>query len=859
VINKISISDTDRDILNSLNILPDELQDDYCDYSKVVVKKPWGYEYLIFQNSNVAGWVLYVKNGAQTSMHCHPNKKTSLVVLQGEVVCSTPKLELNLGAGDGLLIEKGVFHQTRGTSAKGAFVLEIESPINKRDLVRFKDQYGRERQGYERSDQHAVNIQNYNYLSLQALQLPHNCKKRFGQCALTFRTLESPRQLDEILDSDDQDVVCVLDGQLVNGRKDRTLRVGDTVKIKDIREISERSIVGPLTLLIVKRIDSVMKVSDCVVSILKETHKVKQVFVVPGDANVHLLDSIGRDEDLRFISTHMEKGASLAAEAYGKVRMDLSVLVVSSGASGPNAIPGVANAWIDSVPMLVISGQAASQKNSDEVRQLGNKSLNIIDMVKAITKYAVKVTDPAAIRYHLEKAIFLANDGRPGPVWLDVPIDIQGTVIDEQELKSFDPQHEAPRPTASVEILSGWVDEVLRLLKASRRPVLLGGNGVRIAGAQNDFIEFLGQLAAPTLLSRRGADLLAESHPLFFGRPGGYGQRRANFIIQNCDLLLSVGCRLSMPFIGRNVKAFARAAKKIVVDVDLEELRKSTIHPDLAIHADAGEFIREMLRRLSQERSSIPVWKQWLQRCRQWSEHFPPLTENYKKTNLVQPYFFVRALSENMRENETIVVDGGPVMNYAMQAFQFKPGQRMISSTGLELPGFALPGALGVSIAEEQERVICLCEDRGFYGGIQELETLSRYRFPVKIFVLKSRGHSYIRQIQKEYFGERYVATDQEILFETPSVQEISRSYGFRVDEIKFPGEMNAKIEKVLRGQGAAVCEIQVDSLQEFVPRPGLTIKEDGRWIAKPLEDMYPHFDPVTMKENMCIELWQED
>ena len=183
----------------------------------------------------------------------------------------------------------------------------------------------------------------------------------------------------------------------------------------------------------------------------------------------------------------------------------------------------------------------------------------------------------------------------------------------------------------------------------------------------------------------------------------------------------------------------------------------------------------------------------------------------------------------------------------------------MISSTGLELPGFALPGALGASIAQEQERVICLCEDRGFYGGIQELETLSRYKLPVKIFVLKSRGHSYIRQIQKEYFGERYVATDQDVLFQTPSVQEISRSYGFQTDEIKFPGEMNAKIEKILRCQEAVVCEIQVDSLQEFVPRPGFTIKEDGRWIAKPLEDMYPHFDPVTMKENMCIELWQED
>lgn len=854
MINKISISDTDREMLNRLNVLPEELKDDFCDYSKVVVKKPWGYEYLIFQNSTVAGWVLYIKNGAQTSMHCHPNKKTSLIVLQGEAVSSTPNLDLKLSAGDGLLIEKGVFHQTKVISDKGAYVLEIESPINKRDLVRFKDQYGREQLGYERSDQHSLNTQNYNYLSMAAPQLPHNCTKRLGLCTLTFKAIENSSQLSEIMESDDDDVVCVLDGELVSVRKGRSLGVGDTVKIKDIREMGDCSIVGPLELLTIKRIDKVMKVSDCIVSILK-AQKVQRVFVVPGDANVHLLDSIGRDEDLRFICTHMEKGASMAAEAYGKTQMDLSVLVVSSGASGPSAVPGVANAWIDSVPMLVISGQAASAENSDQVRQLGNKSLNIIDMVKAITKYAVKVTDPATIRYHLEKAIFLATSGRPGPVWLDIPIDIQGMTIDEQDLKPFDP----PQLVASTGTVSASVEEALKLLQNCRRPVVLGGNGIRISGAHQDFLKLLDQLGIPVLVSRRGADLVPERRPGFFGRPGGYGQRRANFIIQNCDLLLSIGCRLSIPFIGRNVKAFARAAKKIVVDIDLEELRKSTIHPQLAVSSDAGVFIREMLRQLSQERPTLPDWQEWLGHCRLWNRRFPPLGENYKRTNQVQPYFFFRALSEHLGENETVVMDGGPVMNYAMQAFEFKPGQRMISSTGLELPGFALPGALGASIAGGHGRVIAVCEDRGFYGGIQELETLCRYRLPVKIFVLKSRGHSYIRQIQKEFFGERYVATDQDILFETPPVQEIGRSYGFPVNEIKTSDEMNAKIEEVLRGQGAAICGIQVESLQEFVPRPGFAIKEDGRWIAKPLEDMHPYLDRTALQENMIIDLYRED
>ncbi len=859
MIQQINISQQDKNELSNLQIDPASIKDDFYDYSKVVVKKPWGYEYLIFANEIIAVWILYLKPGAQTSMHCHPNKKTSLVVLEGKVHCSMLTQKNDCAAGEGLLIDKGVFHQTTTLSENGAFVMEIETPVNKRDLARLKDRYGREGMGYETEDQHSFNTQNYNYISFNNLDIQHNLKKRFGQCSMTFKKLADEKGLRELFKHHSEDVICLLRGQLSSPDRPSVIQVGDTMTIS-LKEIGKLTITQPVELLIIKKIDHVIKVSDYIASFLAQRH-LNPVFAVPGEANVHLLDSIGRHEGSSLICTQIEKSASLAVEAFAKVRSDLGVLVVSSGAATANSLPGVANAWVDSTPILILSGQARTDQDADGcVRQLGNKSLNIVDLIRPITKYAVRVVEPLSIRYHLEKAICLAREGRPGPVWIDLPIDIQGMQIDADELKGFDPSElKSNRRECTPQ-----VQQLFELLKKASRPVLLAGSGVRNARAEDDLIKLIEVLKIPALTSRRGADLVPDDHPFFFGRPGTYGQRSANFIIQNCDLLISIGSRLAIPLIGRNTAAFARAARKVVVDIDPRELQKPTIHADLAIESDAGDFIKACL---SQSIKNIPRYATWLERCRGWRTKFPPnsysgpslLFRDPEEKGPIYPLPLLRTLAEALGKNELVVADGGPPLIYTLLGFRFKSGQRLISSTGLELPGFAVAGAIGASVARNRGQIVCLCEDRGFQISIHELQTILDNRLPIKVLMLKSKGHSIIRNVQRDYFGGRFVGTDNELRLGVAPLLQIAKVFGFPTFEVTQNEQLPAVLREWLQITGPAVCEVLVEDDQDKLPRPGFTIRDDKKWVAKPLEDMYPLLDREVLKQNMLIDLVQED
>jgi acetolactate synthase-1/2/3 large subunit len=872
MIKRFSLTERDRQEMQKLNVNPLDIQDDHYDYSKVVVKKPWGYEYLIFANDEIAVWVLYLKSGAQTSMHCHPNKKTSLVVLEGKVSCSTITGQVERRVGEGLLIEKGAFHQTTTISETGSFVMEIETPVNKRDLVRLKDKYGREGQGYETEDQHSLETQNYNYMSFQSLGIQHNLKKRYGQCSMTFKKLSDERILDEILELSSEDVICLLKGLLLDSSNQSVVAVGDTMTVNALRQCGRLHVSKNTEMLTIKKIDRIIKISDCIASILSENH-INPVFIVPGEANVHLLDSIGRHEDLSFVCPQNEQSASLAVESFCKLRSGLGALVVSSGAAAANTLPGVANAWVDSVPLLVISGQARTDQDTDgRVRQLGNKELNVVDLVKPIAKYAVKVTDPNMIRYHLEKALYLATEGRPGPVWIDLPIDIQGMVVDEEELERFDPNELDSVAKAPSREFQKQIPQVLDFLKQSSRPVMLAGSGIRHAKATKEFLELVDRLGIPVLTSRRGADLVPDDHPYFFGRPGTYGQRSANFVIQNCDLLISIGSRLSIPLVGRNTKAFARAARKIVVDIDPNELEKPTLQPDFPIAMDAGQFVRECLSLLptSHDSNNTSAYAPWIERCREWRRQFPP--DSYTGASvpsdppadstdngLIYPLSILKVLSDELSENDVLVADGGATLIYTLSGFRFKLGQRLISSTGLELPGFALAGAIGASVARDRGPVVCLCEDRGLQISIQDLQTIVDYRLPIKVLVFKSKGHSIIRNIQRDYFGGRFVGTDQEIRLGSAPLIQIAKAFAFPTFEASHANQLTATIQKWLSAEGPAICEIQIEDDQDKIPRPGFTIRDDQHWIAKPLEDMYPFLDRQTLAENMVIDILQED
>jgi acetolactate synthase-1/2/3 large subunit len=864
MIEKNTITDRDREELDNLKVNPQDIQDDHYDYSKVVVKKPWGYEYLIFSNEAIAVWILYLKTGAQTSMHCHPRKKTSLVVLEGRVNCSTLTGDLDRSGGEVAIFDKGVFHQTVAMSEGGAFVMEIETPVNKRDLVRLKDKYGREGKGYETEDQHSFNTQNYNHISFQSPGIQHNLKKHFGQCSMTFKRFTDEKILDYLLELNQEDVICILKGQLYNPLNQSIIEAGDTMSVKVLKQCGQLRVVGcDMEILVIKKVDRILKISDCVASFLSEK-KVKPVFIVPGEANVHLLDSIGRNEGLSFVCIQNEKSASLAVESFCKLRSGLGVLVVSSGASAANTIPGVANAWVDSIPVLVISGQARTDQDTDgRVRQLGNKALSVVDLVEPITKYAIKVTDPIMIRYHLEKAVYLATQGRPGPVWIDLPIDIQGMVIDEEDLKRFDPKEFGSVATAVDDKCRQQILKMIDLLKQASRPVILAGSGIRSAKAVKEFHGLIDKLKIPVLTSRRGADLVPDDHPYFFGRPSTYGQRSANLVIQNCDLLISIGSRLSIPLIGRNTKAFARAARKVVVDIDPNELRKPTLIADISLAMDAGQFIRECLSLLP---DAIPSFSLWIERCRGWRLKFPPdsytgpsLTPDPPEDGLIYPLSLLRVLSDELGEKDVVVADGGATLIYTLLAFRFKSGQRLISSTGLELPGFALAGAIGASVEGDRKQVVCLCEDRGFQISIQDLQTILDYQLPIKVLILKSKGHAIIRNIQRDYFGGRFVGTDHEIRLGSAPLIQIAKAFRFPTFEAADPRQLPSTLREWLRVTGPAVCEIQVEDDQDKIPRPGFTIRDDQTWVAKPLEDMFPFLDRKTLQENMMIDLVQED
>lgn len=882
MIKKINISKEDEEELRKIMIDPNTQIDDYFDYSKVVVKKPWGYEYLIYQNGIVAVWILYIKKGFQTSMHCHPNKKTSLIVLSGEAECSTLNESIIRSAGQCMFIPKAVFHSTKSLSDEGIFVMEIETPINKRDLIRLKDNYGREGKGYETIDSMSFNIQNYNYISLIDPHIYYNVKKKFGKCSISLTRFGNIEEFDKNFNYTGWDTISILKGKIIDQNNRIIAETGDIIEINQIKNYHNIRIDEELELIYIKRIDNMTKVSDFVIACL-EKNNINDIFIVPGSANVHLIDSIGRNTNIRHITTQTEHAATMAAEAYAKLTNNIGVSIVSSGISSINALTGIADSWIDSAPLLIISGQSEMNKNkkNQELRQLGIQELDIINMVKPITKYAVRIDNPNDIKYYMLKAMHIATTGRPGPVWIEMPIDLQGKAIDEDDLIEFTIENEdlIRDEFDTKQELNRKTLEVIKLLKTAERPVILAGNGIRISNAENEFSQLINKLKIPVLTSRRGCDIIEGSNKFFFGRPGAYGQRAANFIIQNSDLLICIGSRLSIPLVGRNYHSFAREAKKIVVDVDKSELEKCTVKIDLPIQSSAKEFIRLLLKNLeiseditnnitSSDNTKI---KKWFDKCAYWKLKFSRTFEESmcKKTEAeinerINPYKFIEALSDILQDGDIITMDSGSIIICTMQTFNFKNDQRLITSTGLENRNFSLSAAIGACIGSKGKRIICVCEDRGFLKSLQELETVVGYNLPIKIFVLNYKGYSFERMTQKEYFGGRYVASDSSEgkdngKCNVPDLIKIGECYNLPTLKIKSQDDMNNLIKEMINLNGSAICEVDINKEQPIIPRITYDVKPDGVWTAKPLEDMHPFIDREELKKEMLIKLVEED
>ncbi|MBI1910246.1 MAG: thiamine pyrophosphate-binding protein [Deltaproteobacteria bacterium] len=860
IIRKAEPSPHDHILLNKTIFDKSQLSNDFFDYSKGVVRKPWGYEYLIYQNDTVAVWILYIQKDYQTSLHAHLSKKTSITVLSGKAVCSTAEGEYLREAGKGMVYGNNVFHRTKSISDNGTFVMEIETPVNKRDLVRAVDDYGREKLGYEGLSNLSINLHNYNYISFIDSNIYYNIKKRFGPSGIELHKIDCLESFTKHTQGD-WDLIVLLKGEITDRVGKVLLGVGDSISRKEF--LGQKHLIQlrePIEIIIVKKSDLTLRLSDFIVSFLKK-RGIKNFFFVVDTINAHLVDAIVRDTDLQSLCCSTENTAMLAGEAYTKLTGKLAVVVVSSGSSAMNTLTGLANTWIDSTPLLIISAQSRSSNldmpANQKIRQLANKEIDIVNIVRPITKYAKVVSEASCIKEDLEQAITSALEGRQGPAWLDIPIDILGTNIDESELSSLKQNKSAIYKFSNN--LQDNIKRILDLLQSSSRPVILAGYGVRAAKAEQELYRLIRSLSVPLLVSRRGIDLVPEDFTNYFGCPGTYGQRSANFIIQNCDLLITIGARLSLPLVGRTYKAFARKAFKILIDIDPDELKKPTVHADLQINADAKEFLNEMGQYLNQLKSF--QYDAWISKCQYWKKKYPPhhdynlATKDYE----INPYHFVEALSGLLSKDAIIVVDGGSTLDYVMQAFKVKKGQRIISSPGLEYQGFSIPGALGASLGSGKE-IICLCENNGFQKNIDSLKTICELELPVKIFILSSRNSNHnVQQLQSIYFGKRFTGLNYKKGNDLSELLFLNKKRKLVMDSIQKPNQLKSKIKKLLAPDGPAICTVELPDYCETVPRITLTVRQDGRWIAKPLEDMYPFLGQRELKKNMFVNLLEED
>lgn len=597
-----------------------------------------------------------------------------------------------------------------------------------------------------------------------------------------------------------------------------------------------------------------MKLSDYVIGFVAEKN-VKHIFLLPGGGCMHLVDSVGRENRIKYVACLHEQGASIAADAYAQYTRNLGVALVTTGPGSTNAITAAAGSWIESVPLLVLSGQVktADIKPSPEMRMLGFQEVDIIPMVKPVTKYAVTITDPATVRYHMEKAAYLALNGRPGPVWINVPLDIQAQNIDPEKLPGFSPAELNTGAVSSPEKLGGQVAETLQMLAAAQRPVIMAGYGIKISHSEALFLQAVDRLGVPVLTTWKGCDLLPDSHPHYFGRPGILAQRGANFIQQNSDFVLAIGARLDFGQIGYASETFARAAKKVIVDIDPLELAKFRFKVDLAVNASANSFLTELLRQAKD--FTAPDWSAWRTRCAEWKNSYPVVTPAYRaQKNYVNTYMLVESLSEAMTSNDLLVPgSSGACSDVCLQSFKVKPGQRVLNSPGIGAMGFGLPQTIGACIASGGRRTICVNGDGGFQLNIQELETVHRLGLPIKYFVLNNSGYASMRATHKNYFKNLQVASDAGSGLTLPDVRKLGDAYGIANNQIANHAELAAKVKEALAADGPFICEVMVDPEEQTAPKVKSVIGANGRMVSKPQEDLAPFLDRKEFLSNMII------
>ena len=599
-----------------------------------------------------------------------------------------------------------------------------------------------------------------------------------------------------------------------------------------------------------------IKLSDYVIGFLSQVG-VKRIFMLTGGGCMHLVDSVGRQPGWEYVCCLHEQAVAYATQAHAEFTGSLAAALVTTGPGGTNAVSGLAAAWLDSNPCIFLSGQVkrADLLTSRGVRSMGPQEVDIVAVVSPLTKYAKTILEPSDIRYELERALHLANSGRRGPVWLDIPLDVQAQMIDETALRGY-----FPEPASSNrEELRQKVSTALGLLERAERPVLLIGNGARTAYRKGLVRRLTELLKVPVLLTWKSMDMFAEDYPYFAGRPGSVASRGANFTQQNADCIFVLGARLDMPQTAFSHRNFARAAKKVLVDVDPHEIAKFDMHIDVPVNADAADFLEEMLAQLDTAR--IPEVSTWLAKTREWREKYPVILPEYRDQNqeFVNPYVLVDVLSD-LCTPEDVLAPGssGACSDIFLQCFRLKEGQRVVNSPSLGAMGTGLPGSIGTCLASGGRRTICVNGDGGFQLNIQELETVHRLNLPIKYFILCNGTYASIMATQHNYFESRMVGSDPSSHMTLPDVRKVAEAYGIASHEIRDHNNIREEVRGVLDRPGPVVCAVRVSSDQATAPRATSSVRPDGTIVSLPMEDMAPRLPREVFLSEMIVAPLEE-
>ena len=583
---------------------------------------------------------------------------------------------------------------------------------------------------------------------------------------------------------------------------------------------------------------------------------VRDVFLVTGGGAMHLNDAFGRCSSLRYICCHHEQACAMAAESYARLSGRPALVNVTTGPGGINAINGVFGAWTDSIPMLVVSGQVRRDTALyhcgliGKLRQLGDQEADILGMIRGITKYSVTVDDPRSIRYHLERALHLAVSGRPGPCWIDVPVDVQGAMIDPETLPGYDPDED--RIYRDENLLALQCREIVARLQRSVRPVMLVGSGIRLADAVEEFDQVIRKLGIPVATGWTAVDLMPGDDPLYCGRPGTVGDRGGNFAVQNADFLLVIGSRLNIRQVSYNWSSFARHAFMVQVDVDEAELRKPTVKPDMPVHSDAKLFLRELSCALDECAYDPQRHREWVSWCRDRVMRYPCVLPRHRSADgPLNPYYFVDHIFRRLAPDDVVVCGNGTASVVCCQVARIRKGQRLIYNSGCASMGYELPAAIGAAVAGGGRRVICFAGDGSLQMNIQELQTVALHRWPIKIIVLNNGGYLSMRQTQMSFFG-RLIGESPESGVSFPDFVRVAQAYGIPARRIESHDSLD-EVDQAINSPGPALCEAVLDPEQAFEPKTSSKRLPNGRIVSAPLEDMWPFLEREELLNNLFI------